>query len=673
MPRNREKTTNRGTTSESTMQKAAQLCLDNLNMSERAVAAKFNINHVTLNRYLKKFKLHRETGSCLPAFGYQPYNKIFDDFQEKQLADYVKISADMYFGLNNRNIRQLAYEFAVKLDLTVPKSWKHNKEAGPDWITDYLKRNPSVSSYLAKVTKISRANHFNPANFKHFMDKYESILLKYKFQAHDVYNMDEIKITYFQKTRKIVASRGNKLNIKAIKSGKSSSITMCLAINAAGNVIPPMYTISKTANNLNCVQGVEFLKLLKTFAKYVRPSVDNKVLILLDNHVSHLYLPVIDFCREAGILLLSFPPNCFHKLQPLNTSVFTPFSQFLKENMAVWLQNNPEMALRTHDVPLVSSSASALVSAATPQNIINGFSLSGIWPLKRDEFMPAVFADTDDRLIDNDDEESIDYVIREPNNSMTEEPVNNIDITPHVTTEGSLTRHIIDLQQSASEISQEDIKPFIKQELQDKNVRKTEGNLTYPIIDLQQSASEISQEDIKPFIKQELQDKNVRKTEGNLTYPIIDLQQSASEISQEDIKPFIKQELQDKNVKKTEGSLTHLIIDLQQSGSEISQEDIKAFIKQELQDKNVRKTEENLTHPIIDLQQSGSEILQEDIKPFIKLELQDKNVKNEEIIRKGKITKLIYMPKKLEIEDKTKNHAKRKLGFKNEMSKKSKS
>ncbi|XP_008181650.1 uncharacterized protein LOC103308997 [Acyrthosiphon pisum] len=447
MPRNRARTTNRGTTSDSTMQKAALLCLEN-HMSQRSAATKFNICHVSLNRYIKKIKLHRETGSCLPVFGYGSFNTIFDDFQEKQLADYVKFSADMYFGLNYKNIRKLAYEFSVKFDLTVPNSWKRNKEAGPDWITSFLKRNPSLFISLPKATGISRAIKFNPENLKHFMDRYESILSKYKFQAHDIYNMDEIRVTFVQKTGKIVASRGYKHN-KAIISGKDSTVTMCLAINAAGNLIPPMHIFSKAANNINSMQDVEFLKILKKFIKYVRPSVHKKVLILLDNHESHLCLPVIDFCREAGILLLSLPPHCFQKLQPLNRSVYRPFIKFLNQNISAWIENNPEIKLRICDLTLVSSSTSALVSAATPQNIINGFSMSGIWPLNRDAFTkstftPAIFEDIDNMLIDNVEEKPTNYVIREPTNSVTEEPA-NIDIIPHLKTEGSLALPISDL------------------------------------------------------------------------------------------------------------------------------------------------------------------------------------------------------------------------------------
>jgi len=135
---------------------------------------------------------------------------------------------------------------------------KYNKEAGSGWITDFLKRNPSLCSYLPKATTISKATHFNQSNVQHFMEKYESILNKYKLQAHDIYNMDEINVTIAQKTGKIVACQDT--HTRSIKCDKGSTlVTMCLAINAAGNFIPPIYIFSKVANNLSLMQG--FLKL----------------------------------------------------------------------------------------------------------------------------------------------------------------------------------------------------------------------------------------------------------------------------------------------------------------------------------------------------------------------------------------------------------------------------
>ncbi|XP_060846584.1 uncharacterized protein LOC132926267 [Rhopalosiphum padi] len=627
MPRNRVKATNRGTTSESTMQKAALLCLDE-HMSERSVAKQFNICHVSLNRYIKKFKLHRETGGCLPAIGYRSHNKIFDDFQEKQFAEYVKISADMYFGLNLKNIRKLAYEFAVKLDLTITKNWKHNNEAGPDWIRDFLNRNPSLSNCLPKTNNISRTVNFKPANVKHFMDKYESILLKYKLQAHDIYNLDEMRVTFVQRTKKIVASQGN----KHIRVRGKDIVTMCLAINATGNLIPPMYIFSKAANNFNFIQGVDFLKVLKQFANYVTPSVDKKVLILLDSHESHLYLPVIDFCKESGILLLSFPPHYSHKLQPLNRSIYKPFKQFLNQYMSDWVENNPGKKLGSYIVPSVSTSA--LINAATPRNIIDGFSMSGIWPLNREaftkdtSFTPAVTADINNMVIDNVDEAPINYVTKETEYNVSEEPINYIITESKNNNIEEPINYVT--KETKYNISEEPIN-YIITESKNNNIEEPINYVT------KETNYNISEEPIN-YIITESKNNNIEEPINYVT------KETKNTIIEEPINYVIK-EIKNNIIKEPKN---HIFIT-----------------------PHILRPARNSTHPSTptnDLQPSTSIISPEYIKPYLKPVLQDKKM-----INKEKTTIFTYTPEKLEIENVTKNNAKRNIVFKTKKNKKLKS
>lgn len=147
------------------MKTAALLCLDEYIMSERSVAMSLNICHVNLNRYIKKFKLHSETGSSLPSVGYRPHTKV-NDIHEKQLVDYIKNSDDMYFGLSPKEVRKLAFEFAVKLQLKIPENWSNNKEAGADWFSEFLKRNSSISIHRPEATSLPRAMNFNKINVK---------------------------------------------------------------------------------------------------------------------------------------------------------------------------------------------------------------------------------------------------------------------------------------------------------------------------------------------------------------------------------------------------------------------------------------------------------------------------------------------------------------------------
>jgi transposase len=69
-----------------------------------------------------------------------------------------------------------------------------------------------------------------------------------------------------------------------------------------------------------------FSEFMKHFIKHAKPSAEHPALLILDNHQSHINLNVINFAKENHVTLLSFPPHCSHKLQPLDVSRGAPDS-----------------------------------------------------------------------------------------------------------------------------------------------------------------------------------------------------------------------------------------------------------------------------------------------------------------------------------------------------------
>ena len=133
-----------------------------------------------------------------------------------------------------------------------------------------------------------------------------------------------------------------------------------------------------------------FLSFMKHFAGCVRCCPASPVLILIDNHYSHISLPVIDFAKEHGIIMVSFPPHCSHKLQPLDRSVYGPFKKYYNVACDNWMVNNPGRPMTIYDIP--DCVAQAFPKAFTASNIQAGFHVSGISPFNSqvftdDEFM----------------------------------------------------------------------------------------------------------------------------------------------------------------------------------------------------------------------------------------------------------------------------------------------
>ena len=133
-----------------------------------------------------------------------------------------------------------------------------------------------------------------------------------------------------------------------------------------------------------------FIIYLAHFVKYVRCSEESKVLLLVDNHVSHVSLEAINFCLSHGIVMLGFPPHTTHKLQLLDVSFFGPLKKFYSQQCDSWMVSHPGNAITDRQVAELLGGA--YKKAATAGNAINGFSAGGIEPFNDDVFDDSDFA-----------------------------------------------------------------------------------------------------------------------------------------------------------------------------------------------------------------------------------------------------------------------------------------
>jgi hypothetical protein len=68
----------------------------------------------------------------------------------------------------------------------------------------------------------------------------EKVMDKYKFESSRIYNMDETGISSVQKPGKILGPTGQKQVGSATCWERGKNVTVCCAISASGNYIPPM-------------------------------------------------------------------------------------------------------------------------------------------------------------------------------------------------------------------------------------------------------------------------------------------------------------------------------------------------------------------------------------------------------------------------------------------------
>ncbi|XP_045036644.1 uncharacterized protein LOC116925953 [Daphnia magna] len=365
---------------------------DNRKISD--ISKALSIPRRSLTRYIK-------TGEEQPLVGYSKSRKVFSSAHENDLEEYLHQSADIYYGLSPKEVRKMAWHYASMLELNFPETWNTNKEAGVDWFGGFLKRHPTLSIRKPEATSLARTSAFNQHNVDLFFDNLSKLLDREKIRPHCIWNMDETGVTTVIPCEKIVARRGQKQVGAVVSAERGVLVTLACAVSATGNSIPPFFIFPRanfkphmlngaplgskgTANKSGWMLESTFNDFMDHFISSVRPSKDHPVLLLLDNHSSHLSLAALDLAKKNSVHLLSFPAHCSHKLQPLDVSVYGPLKKYNTAAQATWMRNNPGRTMTIYDIPGIINSSFPL--AFTPSNIIAGFQKSGISPFDRDGF-----------------------------------------------------------------------------------------------------------------------------------------------------------------------------------------------------------------------------------------------------------------------------------------------
>lgn len=500
--------------------------------SLRQAAEMHGVNRMSLLRYIRKrdgaIADHNE-GSV--SMGYVAHNKVFSEEQEQQLSKYITRCAEIYFGLSPKEVRKLAFELTTKYNLKRPATWTENEIAGEEWFRSFMNRNPSLSVRVAQATSLSRATSFNKVNVEAFYDNLQIVMDRHTYEPQDIYNVDETGVTTVQKPDKVVARRGIRQVGAVTSAERGTLVTAAFAVNALGNTIPPLFIFPRvryedhfirdgpvgsagTANLSGWMQDESFLVFLEHFKKFSNASLTHRVLLVLDNHSSHIHINTLDFCKENGITLLSFPPHCSHKLQPLDRSVFGPLKKAINTACDGWMRSHPGKTMSIYDIPGIIKTAMPL--AFTQANIQAGFCKTGIYPYNRNLFQEIDFAPsyvTDRPNPDTDD-----------NNPVAQSTINrpNPDSAESSLTAPSLETDALNLDAEVNNVGPNDqISPRLSASLLSESsiiIQNPSSSNMQPIVSSSPTPPVFSPDIVRSFPKASERKNRGRKTKKSTIY-----------------------------------------------------------------------------------------------------------------------------------------------------------
>lgn len=235
----------------------------------------------------------------------------------------------------------------------------------------------------------------------------EGLLKKYEFKSHRIFNTDETGISTVQNPTKILAKKGSKQVGFATSWERGKNITVICALSASGIYVPPTFIFARKRLDPNLKKGGPpgsqnecsekgwvteelFLKYLKHFQGFVKATLEDPVLLIMDNHCTHTTLSAYEFCKTNGIVLLTIPPHTSHKMQPLDVAFYGPLKSALSVEFNKYMRNHPHEKITPFEIAELVNNA--YMRVATPEKAIRGFSSTGIFPYNPEVFCVEDFA-----------------------------------------------------------------------------------------------------------------------------------------------------------------------------------------------------------------------------------------------------------------------------------------
>lgn len=354
-------------------------------------ATQFAVPKTTLFKQLKEIVVKTPKKGRYAVFNFE---------QELQLETYIIECCKSFYGITPSSLRRIAFRFAEANKL------KHNfnkttQLAGKDWYYGFMARHPSISLRIPEATSLNRITAFNATEVNLFFDQLKMIQAKHNIPSHRIFNIDETGISTVQKNYKILAPKGVKQIGKATSGERGVTTTVVCAVSASGLYVPPMFIFKRKRMNALLVKDCNsdmiatvsdsgwinesiFIDYLRHFLSFVKPTKEDPVLVILDNHESHISLGAYELYRDHGMHVLSLPPHVSHKMQPLDLTIFSSLKMAYNKECELYMANNPGKRITQYEVGELFTKA--FNKTANISKAINGFAAAGIYPIDPDRF-----------------------------------------------------------------------------------------------------------------------------------------------------------------------------------------------------------------------------------------------------------------------------------------------
>ena len=354
-------------------------------LSSRKAAAKWNVKATTLLRFKKNpdHKFHHN------------HPVILSEIEEDVLYEWVQLCTDRGYPRSNTDITDAA------LTLLENRLGKPADTPGPNWLRRFKKRKnlsnrtPQSLSYASGcISKPDVLAWYERVHEQLNAEGFSDLL---KDPAR-IFNCDESCFLLNPSVGRAIAPRGTKNVFELIKDEKYG-VTVLLTIRADGKKmrsfiiykgtrVPagvrekfPHEKADAATSDSGWMTSQTFCLSMKLLAEQSKEDgvkmPDEKIILFVDNHTSHITFDSCNTANELGIILIGLYPNSTFLTQPCDVACFKPLKNLWRKEVRMAKRKCPDKSVSRADFALLCMQA---LDRLDSKCISNGFKRCGIFP-----------------------------------------------------------------------------------------------------------------------------------------------------------------------------------------------------------------------------------------------------------------------------------------------------
>lgn len=225
-----------------------------------------------------------------------------------------------------------------------------NRVVGHQWLSQFLKRNPTFFVRKQKPLAAERKNSHSISDMTDYFHKLETVMTEKGITEVDVWNMDETGFRIGCGRAQLVVTLDATKPLRMTDPDNRDYITSVECISSGGLVIPPLIIISG-AHVLHkwCENDLDGDTLFATsdtgysnddlaidwLDHFIEHTAKKRrgawVLLVIDGFGLHMTIPFFEKATANKIALFRLPAHSTHLTQPLDVGVFQPFKHYHTE------------------------------------------------------------------------------------------------------------------------------------------------------------------------------------------------------------------------------------------------------------------------------------------------------------------------------------------------------